>query len=175
MSDNIVDAVDRGDFQGFLKHLQSDESILKQYGQDGRTVLHAVVAMRDVGAVASLFKRGVRPDDYFLELSSKLSGLWEKAARIQDNKGNTPIHVAIINDRLHFAIKLGWHAGFAAYYPKYVRNNDNHTELGLALALYGVHGRINELSLIFKFENLLDLTIQERLNLLKKHTSDPES
>ena len=174
MTDNIVDAVDRGDFQGFLKHLQGDESILKQYGEDGRTVLHAVVAMRDVGAVASLFKRIERPEDYFLELSSKLIGVWDKAARIQDSKGNTPIHVAIRYDRLHFAIKIGWKAGFG-HNPKYVRNNDNHTELGLALALYGIHGRIDELSELFKYEKLLDLTFQQRLNLLKKHTSDPES
>lgn len=164
---NIVSTIDIGDFEGFLDRVRQGDTIIEQYGPAATTALHAIAAMVDQGTVVSLFNRKKRPWDYFIEMKRLPGSTWAKAVKIQNCQGNTPIHVAIANGQWDMARVMGQHADYG-HSPKYVKNNDGLSELGLALALYGVQGHLHQIASIFTYEKLENLNISKRLHLLRR-------
>lgn len=140
------------DFDLYTSLIQSGEDV-NQSDEDGNTVLHLIAKNKRTDSVAhsitSMFSSKVEsPHDWICATDGRNIAIADLAI-VQNKSLDTCMHIAIENENWEFAVLMQQRLCYQLHPDKLRRNKFGLTEYELALVLYGIRGRNNQIDAVF--------------------------
>lgn len=152
MEFSIQQAVAFGYFEQYVASLQRGANPGEQ-NEHGQTVLHVIAAMENKGFISRLFTSEKTAYEYLMELMPYLIGMnSEHFYTLQDNHGDTALHIAVRHERWDVAQIIGRRLFANPLHDNYRKNHCGLNEFELALELYGRNGRREIMGEVFPNE-----------------------
>lgn len=148
----LHNAVINREFDLYTSLIKSGEDVY-QSDDDGNTVLHLIAKNKRTDSVAhsitSMFSSKIEsPHDWICATGGRNIDIVDLAV-VQNKSLNTCMHIAIENENWEFAALMQRRLCYQLYPDKLRRNEFGLTEYELALVLYGIRGRSNQIDTVF--------------------------
>lgn len=148
----LHDSVINGDFDLYASLIKSGEDVY-QTDEYGNTVLHLIAKNKRNNSVthsiSSMFSSKVEsPQDWISATDGRNIAIVDLAV-VQNKSLDTCMHIAIENENWEFAALMQQRLCYRLHPDKLRRNMFGLTEYELALVLYGIRGRPNQIDVVF--------------------------